>query len=53
MEQFCDFLENNFLGEQVESIKQFSDYVTNLKRVGSGLGEYMFDKETLKGATDS
>jgi len=51
--QFCDFLENHFLGEQVESIKQFADYVTNLKRVGSGLGEYMFDKETLKGATDS
>jgi ferritin heavy chain len=47
-----DFLETEFLAEQVESIKQFSDYVTNLKRVGSGLGEYMFDKETLKGASD-
>jgi hypothetical protein len=23
------------------------DHVTNLRRVGSGLGEYMFDKETL------
>lgn len=33
-----DFVENEFLSEQVESIKQFSDYVTNLKRVGSGLG---------------
>lgn len=50
--QMSDFLESNFLTEQVESIKQLSDYVTNLKRVGSGLGEYMFDKETLKGATD-
>ncbi|CAG2111093.1 unnamed protein product [Medioppia subpectinata] len=50
--QMCDFLESEFLTEQVDSIKQFSDYVTNLKRVGSGLGEYMFDKETLKGATD-
>ena len=50
--QFSDFLESQFLDEQIESIKMFADYVTNLKRVGSGLGEYMFDKETLKGATD-
>ena len=41
------FLEENFLEEQVESIKKFSDYVTNLKRVGPGLGEYQFDKLTL------
>lgn len=50
--QMCDFLETEFLLEQAESMKQFSDYVTILKRVGSGLGEYMFDKETLKGASD-
>ena len=36
--------KKNFLEEQVESIKKFSDYVTNLDRVGSGLGEYQFDK---------
>jgi len=42
-----DFIEEEFLKEQVESIKQISEYITNLKRVGSGLGEYMFDKETL------
>jgi len=46
--QFCDFIEGTYLGEQVEAIKQLSDYVTNLKRVGPGLGEYMFDKETLQ-----
>jgi len=46
--QFCDFLESNYLEEQVEAIKQLSDYVTNLKRVGPGLGEYTFDKETLQ-----
>lgn len=46
--QMMDFIEGNFLEEQVESIKQFSDYVTNLKRVGPGLGEYQFDKLTLK-----
>ncbi|XP_073256489.1 soma ferritin-like [Porites lutea] len=45
--QMMDFIEENFLEEQVESIKQFSDYVTNLKRVGPGLGEYQFDKLTL------
>ena len=46
--QMMDFIEEHFLEEQVESIKQFSDYVTNLKRVGPGLGEYQFDKLTLK-----
>lgn len=30
-------------------MKELGDYVTNLKRVGTGLGEYMFDKETLGG----
>jgi len=45
---FCDFIESEFLGEQVESIKQLSGFVTNLKRVGPGLGEYIFDRETLQ-----
>ncbi|RWS25622.1 hypothetical protein B4U80_04729 [Leptotrombidium deliense] len=45
--QFTDFIEHEFLEEQVEAIKKLGDYVTNLKRVGTGLGEYMFDKETL------
>ncbi|XP_071442163.1 soma ferritin-like [Hetaerina americana] len=43
--QFCDFLESEFLNEQVESIKELSDYITNIKRVGEGLGIYMFDRE--------
>ncbi|KAL5517120.1 hypothetical protein EMCRGX_G002594 [Ephydatia muelleri] len=42
-----DFIEANFLGEQVESIKKISGYITNLKRVGPGHGEYHFDHETL------
>jgi len=45
--QFCDFLENEYLEDQVDTIKKLSDHITNLKRVGTGLGEYMFDKETL------
>jgi len=40
-----DYLEEEFIDEQVESIKRYGGYITNLKRVGSGLGEYMFDKE--------
>lgn len=45
--QFCDWIESHFLTEQVEAIKELSDHITNLKRVGTGLGEYMYDKETL------
>lgn len=45
--QMADFLETHFLEEQVDSIKQIGAYVTTLKRVGPGMGEYMFDKETL------
>jgi len=40
-----DFLEGEFLQEQVESIKQIGNFVTQLKRVGPGLGEQLFDKE--------
>jgi len=43
--QMTDFLEANYLTEQVEAIKELGGFVTNLKRVGTGLGEYMFDKE--------
>jgi len=46
--QMTDFLEGNYLQEQVKSIKELGDYITNLKRVGSGLGEYMFDKENFE-----
>jgi len=43
----ADFLETEYLEEQVRSIKEISDHITNLKRVGQGLGEYIYDKETL------
>ncbi|EDO39947.1 predicted protein [Nematostella vectensis] len=45
--QVQDFLESNFLGEQVDSIKTLANYVSTLQRLGGGLGEYQFDKETL------
>jgi len=43
--QMCDFIENNYLTEQVEAIKEISGHITNLKRTGSGLGEFLYDKE--------
>ena len=45
--QMCDFLESHFLTEQVQAIKELTDHITNIKRVGPGLGEYLFDKKTL------
>ena len=42
-----DWIENHYLTEQVEAIKEISDHVTNLKRVGTGMGEYLYDKESL------
>jgi ferritin heavy chain len=44
-----DFIEGNFLNQQIESIKILSTYINTLKRVGEGLGEYEFDKTTLGG----
>ncbi|XP_032629416.1 ferritin heavy chain A-like [Chelonoidis abingdonii] len=46
----CDFLESEYLEEQVKAIKQLGDHVTNLKHLGvpqGGMGEYLFDKLTL------
>lgn len=40
-----NFLEEEYLKEQAESINKISKYVSNLQRVGDGLGVYIFDKE--------
>jgi len=45
--QMCDFIETHYLTEQVEAIKELGDLITQAKRCGTGLGEYMFDKETM------
>jgi len=42
-----NYLEEEFLEDQVKSIKEYADYITILKRVGPGLGEQWFDKEQL------
>jgi ferritin heavy chain len=41
----ADFLEEHFLDEQVEAIKELGDLITKAKRAGPGLGEYLFDKD--------
>lgn len=43
-----NFLENEFLHEQVNSMKEIGDHIANLRRVGPGLGEYLFDKKSLE-----
>ncbi|KAK2587095.1 hypothetical protein KPH14_002861 [Odynerus spinipes] len=41
---FMDFLETEFLQEQVDSMKEIAGYVTNLEMAGEGLGTFLFDK---------
>merc|ERR1711881_227485 len=41
----CDFLEANFLDEQVDAIKEISGWITKLKRTGPGLGFHLIDKD--------
>eukprot|EP00094_Tigriopus_californicus_P003506 TCALIF_03372-PA protein Name:"Similar to Soma ferritin (Lymnaea stagnalis)" AED:0.34 eAED:0.34 QI:0/0/0/0.5/1/1/2/0/63 len=41
----CDFLESEFLTEQVEGIKELGDWVSKLKRAGDGIGVHILDKE--------
>lgn len=43
--QMCDFVEGSLLADQVESVKKTAEYVAQLRRVGTGLGVFQFDKE--------
>lgn len=52
--QLQDFLEAHYLGEQVDSIKELSNYVNTLRRIPEAsyaIGEYHFDKMTLGGGS--
>ncbi|KAK9280092.1 hypothetical protein L1049_013777 [Liquidambar formosana] len=40
----ADFVESEFLTEQVEAIKKMSEYVAQLRRVGKGHGVWHFDQ---------
>ena len=42
---FTDFLETEYLQEQVDSMKELSELITKCKRAGPGLGEYLVDRE--------
>ncbi|KAI4353447.1 hypothetical protein L6164_002396 [Bauhinia variegata] len=45
--EMADFIESEFLHEQVEAIKKISDYVSQLRRVGKGHGVWHFDQSLL------
>ncbi|KAK3032853.1 hypothetical protein RJ639_037030 [Escallonia herrerae] len=51
--QMQDFIESEFLAEQVEAIKKISDYVTQLRRVGKGHGVWHFDQMLLHEGADA
>jgi len=42
-----NWLEAEFVEEQVKAIKELSEYITRLERAGGGLGEHVFDREVL------
>jgi len=48
--QMCDFVESELLGSQVDSIKEVSVYVSQLRRVGLGHGVFHFDRVFHNGA---
>merc|ERR1712112_207487 len=41
----CDFLEAEYLAEQVDGIKEIGDLIVKIKRAGDGLGLHIMDKE--------
>ena len=41
----ADFIEGEFLEEQVVAEKQLGDLITQIKRVGDGVGLHIIDKE--------
>ncbi|XP_017133451.1 soma ferritin isoform X1 [Drosophila elegans] len=40
----CDFIEANFLQEQVDGQKILADYICQLEKAQSDVGDYLFDK---------
>ncbi|KAB1217661.1 Ferritin-2, chloroplastic [Morella rubra] len=53
--QLTDFVESEFLSEQVHAIKKIAEYVAQLRRVGKGHGVWHFDQMLLReeGAVDA
>ncbi|CAO2817009.1 unnamed protein product [Amaranthus hypochondriacus] len=46
--QLQEFVEGEFLNEQVEAIKKISEYVAQLRRVGKGHGVWHFNQMLLR-----
>lgn len=45
----ADFIEEEFLDDQVETLKELADLITQLNRCGNeGLGLHLFDQKLLK-----
>jgi ferritin heavy chain len=44
----CDYLESEFLDEQVQSISEIGKLLRNAERCGDGLGDFQFDKLTMQ-----
>ena len=47
LNNILDFLEDEFLNKNVKVIEECGKHITNLKQVGKGIGEYMFDKHNF------
>ncbi|XP_061353054.1 ferritin-1, chloroplastic-like [Gastrolobium bilobum] len=47
--EMANFIESEFLTEQVEAIKKISEYVAQLRMVGKGHGVWHFDQRLLHG----
>ena len=46
--QLTDFIEGEYLKEQVEAEKEIGDFITKIKQAGTdGLGIHIIDKELL------
>ena len=43
--QLTDYIEGEYLKEQVKSIKELGDLITKLKRAGDTVGLHIIDKE--------
>ena len=46
--QLTDFIEGEFLEEQVKAIKELGDFLTQARKCGGGLGEFLFDNEAFE-----
>lgn len=45
-----DFLETEFMEEQIDSINQLKRLVAIISKMDSGMGEYLLDRQLLAGS---